>query len=492
MTNSRSFYRPALHYMAAFLLLGIYGTQVCPFIESLSTIQLTTPLISIITLQYILRQIAVPALVDKSDYKHQVSRSFKVEWSLFIISGLLLSLNSSIMFAAPLESNLKMIVGFIAIGYFVATDLALDKEIQLAKLFKQQNITITPDSTYFPLAGKFAVFASLSLIIMVAVFFLLINKDLLWISQVGKELTDSQARIIILGEFAFVGATLLTYIINVIFSYARNMKFFLSSENEILALATAGKLNNSVTVSSNDEFGEIAHHTNLMIASLLDKTCELQKTQDVTIISLASLAETRDNETGAHILRTQRYVKAIAKAVQNNPLFRDQLSDEIIDLLYKSAPLHDIGKVGIPDRILLKPGKLDNDEFEIMKTHASLGSEALKQAEEELGGTSFLHYAREIALSHHEKWDGSGYPNGLTGNQIPLSGRLMAIADVYDALISRRVYKPAFTHEEAMKIILQGKGNHFDPELIDAMLNIEDEFISIAQQYADKETIQTN
>ena len=482
----KSVLRPAVHYLVAFLLLGIYGTQVCPFIESLSTIQLTTPLISIITLQYILRQIAVPSLADKCDYKHQVARSFKVEWSLFIISGLLLALNSSIMFAAPLESNLKMIIGFIATGYFIATDLALDKEIQLAKFFKEQQLTITPDSSYFPLAGKFILFASLSLVILVVVFFLLINKDLHWFSQIGNELSDSQARIIILAEFAFVGATLLAYIINVILSYARNMKFFLNSENDILARATAGELNNSITVSSNDEFGEIAHHTNLMIASLLDKTNELQKTQDVTIITLASLAETRDNETGAHILRTQRYVKALAKAVQNHPQFKDQLNDTIIDLMYKSAPLHDIGKVGIPDRILLKPGKLDSEEFDIMKTHASLGSEALKQAEETLGETSFLHYAREIALSHHEKWDGSGYPSGLTGKQIPLSGRLMAIADVYDALISKRVYKPAFTHDEAMKIINQGKGNHFDPELIDAMLSIEDEFIAIAQQFADK------
>ncbi|MCW9055181.1 MAG: HD domain-containing protein [Gammaproteobacteria bacterium] len=492
MTESKSVLRPSLHYIAAFLLLGIYGTQVCPFIESLSPLQLTLPLLTIIILQYALRQIAVPSMVDRCDYKHQVTRSFKVEWLLFILSGLLLSLNNSIFFSAPLDSNLKMIVGFTSIGYFIATDLALDKEIKLAEFLKQQNMTIIPDSKYFPLAGKFTLFASASLIILVLVFFLLINKDLLWIGQANKSFSDTQARLIILGEFAFVGATLLSYIINVIFSYARNMKFFLESENEVLAKATAGDLNNSITVSTNDEFGEIAHHTNLMIKSLLNKTRELQKTQDVTIISLASLAETRDNETGAHILRTQRYVKAIARAVQHHPRFSNQLNDEIIELLYKSAPLHDIGKVGIPDRILLKPEKLDNDEFEIMKTHATLGNEALKQAEEELGGTSFLSYAREIALTHHEKWDGSGYPEGLKGDEIPLSGRLMAIADVYDALISKRVYKPAFTHEEAMKIIKQGKGSHFDPDLIEAMLNIEDKFISIAKQYADKEIYDTD
>ncbi|MCK5263707.1 MAG: HD domain-containing protein, partial [Gammaproteobacteria bacterium] len=279
---------------------------------------------------------------------------------------------------------------------------------------------------------------------------------------------------------------LLIYMLVVVNSYARNLKHFFGHQNLVLGAVSSGHLDQSVAVCSNDEFGVMAHHTNVMIRSLQDRTEALQRTQDVTFLSLASLAETRDNETGAHILRTQHYVRALAIALSDNQKFSAMLDEETIDQLYKSAPLHDIGKVGIPDAILLKPGKLDDDEFEIMKTHAALGGEALQLAEKELGECSFLRFAKEIALTHHEKWDGSGYPQGLKGDVIPLSGRLMAVADVYDALISKRIYKPAFTHEKAMEIITEGRGQHFDADIVDTLYLIEDEVKIIAARYADE------
>ena len=157
-------------------------------------------------------------------------------------------------------------------------------------------------------------------------------------------------------------------------------------------------------------------------------------------------------------------------------------------MLFKSAPLHDIGKVGIPDRILLKPGKLTPEEFEIMKTHTTLGWDAINKAEKSLGTQAeFLTMAKEIALFHQEKWDGSGYPQGRKGDDIPVSARLMAVADVYDALISRRVYKAGMSHEAAVAIILQGKGQHFDPDMVNAFFDIQSEFRAIAQRYADTE-----
>jgi putative two-component system response regulator len=215
------------------------------------------------------------------------------------------------------------------------------------------------------------------------------------------------------------------------------------------------------------------------------RTEEVHEVQDVTILTMASLAETRDNETGNHIIRTQHYVKLLARQLQNHPKFAHYLDETTIDLLFKSAPLHDIGKVGIPDSILLKPGKLDADEFEIMKTHTTLGKLAIESAEARLGkSVPFLVCAKEIAFSHQEKWDGSGYPVGLTGEQIPISARLMAIADVYDALISRRVYKPPFTHETAMKIIEEGRGRHFDPDIVDAFAAIQLACKAIADQHA--------
>lgn len=216
------------------------------------------------------------------------------------------------------------------------------------------------------------------------------------------------------------------------------------------------------------------------------RTREVVAVQSVAIAAMASLAETRDSETGNHILRTQRYVKALAEHLRNHSRFSAQLDDAYIDLLFKSAPLHDIGKVGIPDRILLKPGRLTADEMEIMKTHAMQGRVAIAKMEQMLGyQIDFLVLAKEIAFSHHEKWDGSGYPLGLSGDGIPLSARLMALADVYDALISRRAYKEPMSHQAAADFIQSGRGKHFDPDVVDAFVELQEEFQAIARFYAD-------
>lgn len=478
---------PTLHYLATLIFIGFYGVQVCPFIDDLTPMQLATPLVIIIGFQYVLRHFTITQIVYTTDFKQQVKRTFQLEWGLFLISGVLLTASNSIFYDFPVGSGLKMVLGFATLGFFASTDLALKRERRLAEFFRASKIALTPDEHYFPISVKFSYFAILSALFLISIFFLLINKDLDWLTQVGNEISTAQAQHAVLMEFAFVGTILLGYVLLVITSYARNLNYFFNSENYVLEEATIGKLENSVTVCTNDEFGVMAHHTNIMIDTLHERTLELQLTRDVTIHSLASLAETRDNETGGHILRTKNYVRALANALRDHPRFQNELNDETIELLYKSAPLHDIGKVGIPDRILLKPGKLDTDEFEIMKTHAALGGEALERAEAELGSTSFLFYAREIATTHHEKWDGSGYPNGLKGDDIPLSGRLMAVADIYDALISKRVYKPAFSHEKAMKIIREGRGNHFDHDLVDALLKTEHEFRDIAARYSDFE-----
>ena len=219
-----------------------------------------------------------------------------------------------------------------------------------------------------------------------------------------------------------------------------------------------------------------------------ERTLELAQTQDVTIYSLATLAETRDNETGGHILRTQRYVKALARNLAQSAKHAAKLDAATIELMFKSAPLHDIGKVGVPDAILLKPGKLSSDEFEIMKTHAELGYQALVKAEAAFkleSKPNFLALAREIAYTHHEKWNGLGYPRKLKGEEIPLSGRIMAVADVYDALICKRVYKPPFPHEKAVEIITHESGQHFDPDVVNAFMAQEELFKRIAAEFED-------
>ncbi|MQA22127.1 response regulator [Rugamonas rivuli] len=227
---------------------------------------------------------------------------------------------------------------------------------------------------------------------------------------------------------------------------------------------------------------------NFLETEIEKRTREIVALQDVTIHTMASLAETRDSETGNHIRRTAHYVKTLAEKLRTNPRFSDFLTDKNIELLFKSAPLHDIGKVGIPDRILLKPGRFEGNEFEIMKTHTTLGRNAIRQAERELGlEVDFLKFAKEIAYGHQEKWDGSGYPEGLSGDDIPISARLMAVADVYDALISRRVYKEGMSHEAAVAIIAEGRGQHFDPDMVDAFMELQQDFIDIAKRYADSD-----
>jgi len=240
---------------------------------------------------------------------------------------------------------------------------------------------------------------------------------------------------------------------------------------------------------------QLAYNNRYLIEEVERRTREVQMVQDVTIMAMASLAETRDIETGMHIRRTQHYVRTLAERLRKmweekgleTASIPAELSDEIIEIMYKSAPLHDIGKVGIPDAILLKPGALDAAEFEIMKSHTTLGLETIAAAEKLLDAPStFLSVARQIACSHHEKWDGSGYPHALAGEAIPLPARLMAVADVYDALISRRVYKEPFSHERAVSMIEAGSGSHFDPTVVSAFLIEVETFRSIAQRFQDE------
>jgi len=230
----------------------------------------------------------------------------------------------------------------------------------------------------------------------------------------------------------------------------------------------------------------LSDHNAFLEKEVARRMAENQLIQEVSIHALAHLAETRDPETGNHLRRTQEYVRTLANALQHHPRFSAYLDRRTIDALAQSAPLHDIGKVGIPDHILLKPGKLTPEEWEIMKTHAEIGAQAIAQAEADSARpVEFLRIAQEIARCHHEKWDGSGYPGALAGDEIPISARLMALADVFDALICARVYKPAMPMEEAYRIIVAGSGTHFDPDVVTAFVSEFETFKRIAAAYAE-------
>ncbi|MDR2054620.1 MAG: response regulator [Desulfovibrio sp.] len=235
-----------------------------------------------------------------------------------------------------------------------------------------------------------------------------------------------------------------------------------------------------------DSAVELKRHRDHLNELVAERTRQLALTQEATIHAMANLAEWRDPETGAHIKRTQNYVQSLAQHMAKLPEYADALTPEFISMLYLSAPLHDVGKVAIPDAVLHKPGRLTDEEFEIMKEHTTRGRDMLSSTVEFLGEeNSFLSTAQDIAYCHHERWDGKGYPRKLREGEIPLSARLMSVADVYDALRSKRVYKPDMTHEEAAGIILEGRGTQFDPDVIDAFDYLQPEFQDIAARYAE-------
>ena len=213
-----------------------------------------------------------------------------------------------------------------------------------------------------------------------------------------------------------------------------------------------------------------------------EKTATVVELKNAVISTMAELVEFRDEITGGHIVRTQRYIRAMLDAMNTAGVYLDDISALDWDLAVQSSQLHDVGKIAISDIILNKPGKLTPEEFEIMKTHAAIGGKIINRLKEKAMDSDFLEYARIIALSHHEKWDGSGYPGGLSGANIPLLGRLMAIADVYDALVETRPYKAGFTHEKAVEIITNGRGTHLDPALVDLFAEIHGDFARIAEE----------
>ena len=221
------------------------------------------------------------------------------------------------------------------------------------------------------------------------------------------------------------------------------------------------------------------------LAHMVDEqTQTIMELQTAIFSVLANVVEWRDDETGAHVSRTQRYFRALIGGLLNKNYYSDEIGSWDVRLVLLSSQLHDIGKVAIPDSILLKPSKLTSEEFNIIKTHTIIGGEIIEGIESELQQHQFIHYAQTMAVSHHEKWNGTGYPYGLAGQAIPLQGRCMAIVDVYDALVSIRPYKKSFTHEEALKIIVEGGGTHFDPLLVESFVSESDQIYVESQQAA--------
>jgi len=253
----------------------------------------------------------------------------------------------------------------------------------------------------------------------------------------------------------------------------------------ILLTARAGTSNivEGLSSGADDFLTKPVHPQELAVRLRTGERILALESRDVIIFALAKLAESRDRETGAHLERIREYSRILAQHLAAQEGFTEQIDGEYVELIYLTSPLHDIGKVGVPDSILLKPGRLTEDEFRVMQQHTVIGGETLDAAARLHPEGGFLSMARDIAWSHHEKFDGTGYPRAMRGENIPLCGRIVALADVYDALTTRRIYKPAFSHEKAREIILHGAGTHFDPHVVRSFLANEDCFVEIREMY---------
>lgn len=480
--------RPLLYVLLTASVVGVYGGRVCPVIQASSLQRWGAFLLCEFLVLYGLRTLFLPITVSNKPGDVQPRSQFALDLALYLFAAMATCGYTVLALGSPIPNGIKVAIGVLAVGFFFSVDLALERERFVVSEARRRGLDWRMAGRYFPVTSKFAFVAGACVIftacVIAGVVIKLMHEH--FPEAQGPDFWSLAMRWVAL-DIGFTVLCLSSLAMLVISSFARNLRLFFSFQTLALEAVAKGDLNARVPVVTNDEFGYIAGRTNLMIQSLEQRTEELERTQDATIVTLASLAETRDNETGAHILRTQRYVRALADQLRGHPDYAASLTPETIDLLYKSAPLHDVGKVGVPDAILLKPGRHTPEEFERMKLHTVYGRDALKSAEAMLGENSFLHLAQEIAYTHHEKWDGTGYPNGLQGKSIPISGRLMALADVYDALISKRVYKPAFPHEKAKDIILEGRAGHFDPDIVDAFLTVESEFLRIAKEFRDRE-----
>jgi response regulator RpfG family c-di-GMP phosphodiesterase len=468
-------------YVLAGGLFGSYGGKICPFLATLTTNEVLLHVAITFSILW-----AVRHFILANHPLNQQIQQIKLDSLCFFIASIPLATYYNLIYDFGLDSNVKILFGMTLFGFFTGCLLQLSAKLtQMDSMQFQGSFDYQLAGERSSLVNQLIGLVIILLVVLTTSLSMVVVKDIFWLKHHPALLTDQSGQISVIKELIYVASIITGYAMVIMYWWSKVIKRVLLSQECALKRVSRGDISVRLPIFNYDEFGITASLTNTMLNSLEFAQNEVKTTRDVAIVSLSALAESRDNETGAHILRTQEYIRVLAEHLSLTATYRDLLTPQYIELLYKSAPLHDVGKVGIPDSILLKPGKLTDEEFEIMKGHAQIGADALSIAEKQLGTSSFLKVAKEISLSHHEKWNGSGYPNQLSGEDIPLSGRLMALADVYDALISKRVYKPAFSHDKAKEIILQSDGIHFDPAVVKAFLAVEDKFVTIAAHFQD-------
>ena len=478
---SKDFTVCAVHYAVAAILLVIYGMAVCPIMTSIDPRFVAFTFVIGFALAFAFRWLVWPRIAQMGIPESVNGRLFRADIALIAITGALICGYYDLTYHIPWHSSAKIIFGFAAIGFFIAVDLALWREGRLRDTLFQKGASLRLQKRFLPFREKFAVLAGASFLIAGIITLLVVLKDIQWLGHNLDQIETAKRAIIF--EILFVSAVMAGYVIRIIRGFADRIGQTLNDSNAVLARVRDGDLTAALPVATLDEFGHSAELTNHMITRLANRTLELERMQEATLAVFMRIASLHDDETGGHIARTQNYVDLLTKRLMTTEKYANRRAARDRDLIRRAAPLHDIGKVGIPEAILRKPGRLTDDEYAVMQRHTMIGDDALGAAGKNAGCLEFIETARAIAVAHHEKWDGSGYPNGLKGEAIPLSARIMALADVYDALRSTRPYKPSFSHEKARGIILEGRGTHFDPDIVDAFLKEEECFIAIAQRH---------
>ena len=463
--------RVTVHYIFSIVALAFYGEKVCPLLETIGKLEWSLRLVVVFTVLFLIRPLLVKSIVLKTVWQKQSQFQFLLELALFVVGALALGWYNSFENDASLGNNAKVYLGCTMFGFFIACDMALERQKLIAEDPDLVTGNIESAKVTFPITAKLTAVAVFSLIFMTSIMFLVFLKDLYWFIDLGQD-NYGQGSFFFLQELLFVGSVILAEMVNLIVSFCRNLKQFFHNQNASMEAVSNGNLDQHVMISSQDEFSVMGHYTNWMIEMLKKRNRELEKARREIVVRLGRAAEYRDNETGMHVIRMSNYSAALARAAK--------LPEEQCDLTLQASPMHDVGKIGIRDSILLKPGKLDDEEWLNMKTHVNIGVSILSG-----GDSQIIQLAQEIAATHHEKYDGTGYPNGLKGEGISIAGRIVPVCDVFDALTSVRPYKEAWTVEDAIELLKREKGKHFDPDLVDKFISILPEILEIRARYSE-------
>lgn len=467
--------RSAAHHLVFSVFVTIYGYSVCNFINGLQVALWAATLVPVGVAQWLLRNI-VAGRIALTAPASRPRLAFFSELGVFVLGGAVIGIVNTVLHGFPAGSGMKAMLGFVTIGIFAGVDQAF---VQTRIRFEQGGMVASRDMVRSPFSIRLGLSIGVVVALVLGIASLLVLRGI----EDGAFSDISGFRRLAI-EFAFVFGVIVCYVANVARGAEKLFAKAISEQVQTLSDARDGKARRRATVGTQDEIGFVSGEINHLLDEL-DRAYEATtRTNDAIMKALIGLAGARDNETGGHLQRTQGYVGLLCEQLSLDPDLAPTLTPQAISDIIGAAPLHDIGKVAVPDRVLLKPGRLTPDEYDMMKTHVAHGLAVIDKVIADVGITPYLAAARDVIAGHHEHWNGAGYPFGKKGTDIPLAGRVMALADVYDALRSARVYKPAISHAEARQILIDCAGTQFDPMVVAAFLVVEPQFERIASNFA--------